>query len=395
MTSTLLVHDIRDADFLEEGSLRVLHLVSSGGLYGAEQVVLNLARARHVVAYVGALHNTHSPNVDMIDEARRRGLKTVLFDSRGRVDLRTVFQISRFLKTERIDILHTHGYKSDIVGCLAATVAQTRWVATNHVWHPLTAKLRLYVSLDAFLLRFARRVVAVSSEIRQDLISTKVAPAKIRVIDNGIDVDRFRRPQPTDTLKSSLRIGKRDTVVTIVGRLSPEKGHKAFLEAARRVSSNRDHVKFLIVGDGALLADLRTEAARLKLQERVVFTGFRTDMPEIYAITDVLVNASSIEGLPMTILEAMASRVPVIATRIGGVPDIIRDQETGLLFDAGDVDALTTRMESLVDDAAERLRLAAAALEFVTMNHSFQRMCDAYWKVYCEMMDGERRHVQS
>src|SRR5262245_14389028 len=134
MTSTLLAHDIRDANSLGERSVRVLHLVSSGGLYGAEHVVLNLARARHVVSYIGALHNTHSPNVDVIDEAKRRGFNTVLFDSRGRVDLRTVFQISRFLKTRRIDVLHTHGYKSDIVGCLAAAVAQTVWVATNHVW---------------------------------------------------------------------------------------------------------------------------------------------------------------------------------------------------------------------------------------------------------------------
>jgi glycosyltransferase involved in cell wall biosynthesis len=268
-------------------------------------------------------------------------------------------------------------------------------VATNHVWHPLTAKLRLYQNLDAFVLRFARRVVAVSREIRQDLISRKVAPARIRVIDNGIDIGRFRRPKLTDTLKSSLRIGERDTVVTIVGRLSPEKGHKTFLQVARRVSSSRDHVKFLIVGDGPLSDELRTEAARLKLHEHVVFTGFRKDMPEIYAISDVIVNASSIEGLPMTILEAMASQVPVIATRIGGVPDIITDQKTGLLVDAGDVDALTTRVESLVDDPGERRRLAVAAFEFVTTNHSFQRMCDAYWKVYGEVMDGKRRRDPS
>jgi glycosyltransferase involved in cell wall biosynthesis len=304
------------------------------------------------------------------------------------VDVRTIRQINRFLKQQNIDILHTHGYKADIVGFLAALLAKTKWVATNHVWHPLSGKMRFYESLDAFVLRFARRIVAVSREIREDLISTKVPPAKIRVIDNGIDIDRFKQPRSTETLKAVLGMREHDVVVTIVGRLSPEKGHRTFLEAARRVSSNRHHVKFLIVGDGPMRDELRTEAARLNIEERVVLAGFRKDMPEIYALSDVLVNASSIEGLPMTILEAMASKVPIIATRAGGIPDIIADNETGLLVDAQDVDALEAAIESLIDDHGKRRRFATSAFEFVTLNHSYERMCDAYRQVYREVMDG-------
>ena len=135
-------------------------------------------------------------------------------------------------------------------------------------------------------------------------------------------------------------------VVTIVGRLSPEKGHRTFLEAARRVSADRDNVKFLVVGDGPMGDELRAEVARLNLEERVMFTGFRKDMPEIYALSDVMVNASSIEGLPMTILEAMASKVPVIATRAGGIPDIIKDNETGLLVDSAGCRCLGERRSS-------------------------------------------------
>ncbi len=189
---------------LKKESPRVLHLVSSGGLYGAEQVILNLARGGNTISYVGALHNHHSPNVEVIDEAKRTGLRTALFDSRGRIDLRTIFQIRRFLRDNSIDILHTHGYKSDIVGFCAALFGTTKWVATNHVWHPMTGKLRLYETVDAFVLRFAKRVVAVSREIREDLISTNVSPANICVIDNGIDLDRFTQSRPTATLKAVL-----------------------------------------------------------------------------------------------------------------------------------------------------------------------------------------------
>ncbi len=369
------------------GPMRILHLVSSGGLYGAEQVILNLARSDNTASYVGALYNAHSPHLEVIDEAKKLGVGTVVFDSRGRIDLGTVFQIRRFLREHRIDILHSHGYKSDIIGFLAVLLwRRTRWVATNHVWHPMTGKLRLYEAADAFVLRHARRVIAVSSEIKEDLISTNVPSSSVRVIANGIDIDRFVQPRSTDHVKAALGIARQDVVVTIVGRLSPEKGHHTFLQAAEKVCATRKHVKFLIVGDGPIADELRAESARLSLEARVIFTGFRKDMPEVYALSDVLVNASSIEGLPMTILEAMASRVAVIAARTGGIPDVIKDGRTGLLVDAGDVDTLRIRMESLIDDDGERRRLAAAAFDFVTTNHSFRRMCDTYRQVYREVI---------
>ena len=374
------------ADVFDKTLARVLHLVSSGGLYGAEQVILNLARSERLISYVGALYNVHRPNLDVIEEAKKRGLNTVVFHSRGRIDVTTVFRIIRFLRQHQIDILHTHGYKSDIVGFLAALFGRTKWVATNHVWHSLSRTLRFYESVDAFVLRFATRVVAVSREIRQDLISTSIRPAYIRVIHNGIDIDRFRRSRSTKTLRATLGIHDDDVVVTIIGRLSPEKGHKTFLQAAKEVSSNRNHVKFLIVGDGPIGEELRAEVARLNLEGRVIFTGFRNDMPDVYGLSDIMVNASTIEGLPMTILEAMASNVPVIATPAGGTPDVIRDEETGLLFDAHDVNALKTRIESLIDDPSRRRRLAAAAYEFVATNHSLERMCDAYGRVYGEIL---------
>jgi len=391
IATTIAASNGRNKNELEEKAPRVLHLVSSGGLYGAEQVILNLARSKNTITYIGALCDVHGGNREVIDEGEKIGVRTVVFDSSRRIDLTPVLQVKRFLKIREIDILHTHGYKSDIVGFLAASLAKVHWVATNHVWHPLSWKMRLYESLDAFVLRYARRVVAVSRAIREDLVSTNVPPAKVRVIGNGIDIERFQKSRSSATLKAVLGIRECDSVVTIVGRLSPEKGHKIFLEAARRVASDNKNVTFLIVGDGPMAQELRAEAARLDLQGRVIFTGFRKDMPEVYAITDLMVNASSIEGLPVTILEAMASRVPVIATCIGGIPDVIIDDETGMLIPSQDADALKTQMESLIDDRDKRRRLTAAAFRFVTVNHSFERMCDAYRQVYAEVMgDGAR-----
>jgi len=375
-------------DVVNHGLTRVLHLVSSGGLYGAEQVILNLARDKDTVSYVGALHNIHSPNLDIIDVAKKRGLRGVVFKSRGRIDVRTIIEIRRFLKDNTIDILHTHGYKSDIVGVLAVLSGKTKWVATNHVWHPMNGKLRLYEGIDALALRFANRVVAVSDEIREDLIRANVPPPNIRVVYNGIDIGRFSQSNSVEALKSTLGVGLQEFVVTMVGRLSPEKGQRLFLEAASRIASGKENVKFLIVGDGPMEEELRGEASRLNLDGRVIFTGFRTDIPAIYALSDLVVNMSSIEGLPLTVLEAMASGVPVVAARTGGIPTVIRDDETGLLIDSYDVGALTRAISSLIDNGPKRQQLAAAACELVTMNHSTERMCRAYREVYQEILDG-------
>jgi len=365
---------------------RVLHLVSSGGLYGAEQVILNLARDKNILSYVGALRNVHNPNLDIINEAEKKELRVVVFRSRGRIDVATIIEIKRFLKKNAIDILHTHGYKSDILGFCAVRSGKTKWVATNHVWHPMNGKLRLYEGIDAFVLRFAERVVAVSDEIREDLIWANVPPPNIRVIYNGIDIARFNQSDSAEALKATLGV-REDFVVTMVGRLSPEKGHRRFLEAASRITSDKESIKFLIVGDGPMEDELRREASRLNLDGRVIFTGFRTDIPAIYALSDLVVNMSSIEGLPLTVLEAMASGVPVIAARTGGIPTVIRDNETGLLIDSHDVGALTRAISSLIDNRQKRQQLVGAAYELVAKNHSFYRMCQAYREVYREILD--------
>lgn len=387
LTEAATIQSERDGEVArsDQQLTRVLHLVSSGGLYGAEHVILNLARSESTISCVGALNNVHRPNLEVIDEARNRALWTVVFDSQGRVDLRTVLQVRRFLRKHRIDILHSHGYKSDIVAFFATLFTTTKWVATNHVWHPMSGKLQLYESVDAFVLRFAARVVAVSREIRRDLINRNVPAAKIRVVDNGIEVDRFKtKSAPARRAEFDIREG--DVVVTMVGRLSPEKGHATLLSAASRLRC-KGRIKFLIVGDGPLAEELRAETARLNLNSHVVFTGFRKDTPGIYAISDVLVNASSIEGLPMTILEAMAAEIAVVAARTGGIPDLVKDNETGLLFDAHDAEALARHLESLVEDQGKRRRLAANAAKFVRKNNSAERMCEAYRRVYMELID--------
>lgn len=361
----------------------ILHLVSSGGMFGAERVILNIADHSHDrFSFVGAIANRHNPHLEVIDEARKSGLETAVFDSYGRYDFGTVFRVRKFIKENNVSIVHTHNYKSDIVGFLSTLFSKTKWIATNHVWHGLDRKLRVYERIDAFILRFATQVIAVSNEIKKDLLAKNIPEQKVCVIDNGIDICQFNRSRSTGIVREELGIQKNDIVVTIVGRLSPEKGHKTFLKAAKDVSIQKNNVKFLIVGGGPIEEELHAEASRLELNGYVVFAGIRKDMPAIYAISDFLVNASSIEGLPMTILEAMAAKIALIVTPVGAISEVIKHEVNGLIVDTGDYKGLSEGICSLVDNPSKRENLIECAYRDVCDRFSSKVMATRYGKIY-------------
>ena len=367
-------------------SAKVLHLVSSGGFFGAERVILNLAAQMKDSAIVGVIYNRHNPHLEIIEEAKDR-YKTVVFESAGRVDGKTISAIRTFMKKEFIAILHTHNYKSDILGFFATRFTKIKWVATNHVWHGTDMKLRAYEKLDAFLLKFANKVVAVSDEIQNDLLKVGVQKKKTTVIYNGMDISQFKNGTLTRAeFKKHLGLLPDDFVVSIIGRLIKEKGHEVFLQAAREVSEKEKRVKFLIVGDGPLREQLEVLTRELALSDRVIFTGIRKDISSVYGATDVMVNASFIEGLPMTILEAMASKTAIIATEAGAIPKVILNGKNGIIVPAGDSKNLADAILKIISHAEDRSRFTDAAYRDVCANFSAEAMAGHYRKVYEEVL---------
>ena len=342
----------------------ICHLVSSNGMFGAERVITNLAQHPDLRSYVSTVHNQHNPHHELIDESQRLGLNTVSFHSRRRIDFRTAFQIRRFLRQHNIELLHSHNYKADVLAFLATRFSQTHWVATNHTWHGLDKKLRLYEKLDAFLLRFARHVTAVSPEIRSELLARGVSADKTSVIDNGINIEQFALGHNTYNLKQELGIRPGEPVVAMIGRLSPEKCHASLLNAAPHVLQHHPNTRFLIIGDGPLNRQLQAQAKKMDLEESFVFAGIRDDMPAIYAICDLLVNASTIEGLPMTILEAMAASLPVITLDGKGNRDLIEEGKNGYMIYEQDTEKFADRIIKLWEDKQKMQEISAYANKF-------------------------------
>ncbi|MCK4463107.1 MAG: glycosyltransferase [Candidatus Omnitrophica bacterium] len=373
----------------ERRKIGILHLISSNGFFGAEKVLLDIAcfnKQNEKVVTVAALQNSHNPHKEVIEEAGKIGIETAVFDSFGKIDFRMIAQIKRYIKQKGIEIIHTHNYKSDIIGFLTTRFTKTRWVATNHVWHGTDAKLRIYEMIDGFILRFADEVVAVSDEIKADLIKKGVKPNKVKRIHNGINVTNFEFPPQVTKLKNEFGIKDKEVVITTVGRLSPEKGHAVLLEAAEKIIKEKPNTKFLIVGDGPLKDSLQSLVHRRNLEGRVIFTGLRTDISDIFSISDIYVNSSYVEGLPLTILEAMSAHLPVVATRAGATPQVISHNQNGILVDCGDAEALATGVYRLIASAEERRRLAEQASRDVRENFSIDRMGREYSDVYEEVL---------
>lgn len=209
---------------------------------------------------------------------------------------------------------------------------------------------------------------------------------RVHVIPNGVDVDRFHRRPESPELRRSIGVPPDSPLVGIVANLRPEKNHELFLDVASHVRQENPDAHFLIVGDGLRRPELESLASQLELQDRVHFLGARTDTPELMSLLDVFLLTSQMEANPVTILEAMASETPVVATRVGSIPETIVDGTTGFLADAGDAVGLSKHVHRLLQDSDLAERTGWLARQRVQSNYSIDRMVDGYeallWSTY-------------
>jgi glycosyltransferase involved in cell wall biosynthesis len=364
--------------------VKVLQLISSGGYYGAENMLLNLCASQQKAGCENSLmlfYNVHAPNVEFYERARRRGLSVRMVHCQGRADWRAVRQIEECIQEDGIQLLHTHGYKADLYGYVAARRSGKPIVATCHNWVGGTAALGIYNRLDRMALKRFQRLAAVSDSVAQRLLDSGVSAKKIRTIANGIDVGLFERARPLPVFDF-----EGNKVVGMVARLDLQKGFEYLLRAARELCAAFPGLKVVIVGEGPDRQAIEHMVQRFGLRSNVILAGQHSDMPGIYAAMDIFVLPSLNEGLPMTILEAMAASRPVIATRVGAIPKVIKDGETGLLVDPGDVDGLRNALARLLLDSDLCRCLGSAGHDWISGNYTSEAMALKYRQMYDEVL---------
>lgn len=306
-------------------------------------------------------------------------------------DLSALIRLYILFCREKFDIVHTHTAKAGVLGRIAARIARVS--TTIHMPHghnfygyfgPLLSKL--VITTERFLAHFTDRIIALTELEKRDLIEFKVTnDERISLIYQGLELDRFTQANINNIkIRESFNIRPEEYVVGMIGRLEPIKGPEYFIEAAREISKEFAQLKFILVGEGSLRKNLEARIKNLGLEDRFIFTGWREDIPEILSILDILVLPSLNEALGMVLIEAQAMGVPVVATKTGGIPEVIKDNQTGILIPAGDFKSLTLAIRHLLTDKQKRLNMAETAKSWVRDRFKARDMVEKISQLYQE-----------
>lgn len=333
-----------------------------------------------------------SPNEgDMSYIATESGVEPLVIETMQREisiwsDVKSILHTYRLLKRLKPTIVHTHTFKAGAVGRIAAKLAGVPIVVHTfhgHVFHGYWGPLRskFIVLVEQGLSAMTTSILTVSQKVLDDLLHYKIAaPNKLSVLPLGLDLEKFRKSnQFQGALRQELDVTDEVELIGIVGRLVPIKNHKLFLDAAKLAIKDGYAGLFLIVGGGELEAELQNYADTLDISAKVRFLGWRQDLPKIYADLDVLVLSSDNEGTPVSIIEAMAAKTPVVSTDVGGVADLVKPGKTGYLVPANDPTALARDMLLALQEGET---FTDAAQNFVLERHNLQRLYDSVETLY-------------
>jgi glycosyltransferase involved in cell wall biosynthesis len=372
------------------GKIRVLHLIAPAQFGGAERVLLGLAEricADRFQISIGSFVNARFRDNEFLDILKRRNIPGATFWLRRTFDFENIPRIARFIRRKEIDILHTHGYRSDVMGLLAAKITGRPVVSTLHGWVPIDSKLRIYERVDKLALFFFDRIIAVSEEIRQSLRAAGVPARKIIKLHNAIRIEENADGNGGE----GVRKGRGEFRIGMIGRLSPEKNVGSFLRTASLLGKKHSQLKFVIAGDGPERGRLEKLSAELGLVPKVTFMGFVKDPEPIYRSLDLLVIASSTEGIPLVLLEAMKHSVPVISTKVGGVPEVVTSGVDGILIDGDDPRILGEAVETLLADREKHAAIARNAREKIFRSFNQETWIGEIEKIYEQIMKQRER----
>jgi glycosyltransferase involved in cell wall biosynthesis len=381
------------------GRIRVLNVITRLERGGAPQAMLEVVRRMSPAEWeVGVVTGrTEDPDRDMLEWALDQGFEVYKVPALRRDihpldDARAFWHLVRVIRAERPHLIHTHTSKAGLLGRLAC-----RWCGVPAVVHsphgtvlegyfgPLAT--RLFASIDRLAAPWAHRIICLTgAEIDQYLAVRIGRRRQYTFVYNGIDVDAIvARSGDPGALRRSLGLSPQDLVCTTVGRLVPVKGHEDLIHAFGEAIASHPELCLVLVGEGELRGDLEDLARRLGLAERVRFTGWRDDVPELLSASDLFVLPSHNEGLGLVLVEAMAKRLPAVATAVGGVPEVVSDGETGILVPPRAPDELARAIGELAADAERRTRMGEAgygrAVERFSVESTVRRTEEIYREV--------------
>lgn len=359
--------------------MKVLHIEAGRHLYGGARQVLYIVEG---LARRGVENLLACPTGSHIARAANAHARVVELPMKGDLDIGLAVRLRRLIAAERPDLVHVHSRRgADLWGGVAARLAGVPCVLSRRVDNPearwvVATKYRLY-----------DHVLTISEGIRQVLLAEGLAPERVSCVRSAVDPTPYLIDYDPRDYRAQLGLPPDTLLVGMVAQLIARKGHRYLLAALDEVLPRHPRLKVLFFGRGPLEAALRQAIAEQGLADTVRLMGFVDNLPDILGCLDLLVHPADMEGLGVSLLQAAAARVPIIASRAGGMPEVVRDGENGLLIAPGDVPALAAAMNRLLDDAHLRARMGEAGRTLVLREFSIEAMCEGNLAIYRKVLE--------
>jgi glycosyltransferase involved in cell wall biosynthesis len=341
---------------------------------------------------LGSFKEWGEPN-ELLEMADRQGLPSYSIPMRGPFDFRAQFHLNRIISSEGIDIIVTHGYKSCVMGWWAGRKFRIPVLAYSRGYTAENKKVTFYYWLERQFLKRVSGIVAVSAGQERRLREYGIKPKNLWVVHNAISVKHTpfdNAARKYTEVPASLNIPANAKIIVTAGRLSPEKGHRYLIEAIPRIHSEGNEACFVFAGDGPLTKEIMQHAKDLGVLDQCRFLGFRRDLPEIFSVMDFMVLPSLSEGLPNVILEAFAASKPVVASNVGGVPELVEDGISGYLIPPGRPELLAKAISKMLSDPAKMEAMGIAGYERVKRDFTFKTQTEKLEAIYYQVLNGHK-----
>lgn len=341
-------------------SINLCHIITGDLWAGAEVQAFSVIKGLNKMPYIKMRVIIFNDDI-LSSKISEEGVQTDIVDEKKENFITMILHVYNILKEREIDIIHTHGYKETLIGGVVSKLLNIKLVRTHHgkgMIHGSKSHRFIELINEKYL---TSKLISVSYELKDILIKNKIKENKIKVIHNGIKAESVSPSNNEKVIRLQLQIGYDTLVVGTIGRIVSIKGHKYFLDGAKRVLDDNKEIIFVIVGNGPLINQMKKYAKSLCIDKYIRFTGFRDDAIDILNMFDIFVLTSLHEGIPITLLEAMCLGKPIIATNVGGIPEVIRNEFNGLLIPPRDSKAIYGALIKLLNNKKLRAKFSCDA----------------------------------
>lgn len=367
----------------------ILLLNETSGPGGAETVIFNIAKNLDRSQYI--------PRVGLFCDGwfaghlAQHGIAVDIIHSKKSWDLTFLKDLMNYCKTNNIDLIHAHLPGANLYGSVAGRILGIPVICTLHNEMKIAGYVERFGSIKRLIIRsLATRYVAVAEYMRQDYITKgKFSPQKMVTIYNGLSDSYAQTTFDLDAFKRDIAFHEGEVIITNVANFRPPKGHRILIEAAHLVHQAAPNVKFLLIGDegdGSIIGYVRDRIKEWGLADNVKLLGFRKDVYDILRRSDIFLLASTSEGLPISVVEAMLASKPVVATAVGGLSEIVQSGKTGYLVEPNDPKAMAETLLNLVKDPKLRSEIGSQGHQYAVATLSIESMINQYQKLYRELI---------